>query len=219
MRRFAAIIGIGQNYAAHAKEMGSPLPEWPVVFYKNPAAVIGHGDAIVIPEVCAEKGPQVDYEVELGLVVGQDCTAVAEAEALATISHYCVANDVSARWWQKKGAGGQFCRGKSFDTFCPVGELVPACEVADPQALTLKSWVNGELRQDSCTDDMIFSVARLIAELTRGMTLLANTLILTGTPAGVGAGRRPPQFLQAGDEVRVAISGLGELCNPVVAAV
>ena len=217
MARFAAIIGIGQNYAAHAREMGSPLPEWPVVFFKNPAAVIGDGEPIVIPEVCAEKGPQVDYEVELGVVIGRDCTAVIEADALSVVSYYCAANDVSARWWQKHGAGGQFCRGKSFDSFCPVSQLIPATSVADPQALRLRSWVNGELRQDSCTDDMIFSVATLIAELSKGMTLLANTLILTGTPAGVGAGRKPPFFLQSGDVVEVEVEGVGRLRNPVAA--
>jgi 2-keto-4-pentenoate hydratase/2-oxohepta-3-ene-1,7-dioic acid hydratase in catechol pathway len=213
-----AILAIGRNYAAHAAEMGSAAPERPLVFMKNPAAVIGDGEAIVIPPVCREPGPQVDFEGELAVIIDRDCRDVAPADALTFVRGYACANDVSARWWQKEGSGGQFCRGKSFDTFCPLGPLVPASEVPDPQALALRTRVNGRMMQESSTALMLFTVAELVAELSRGMTLLAGTVILTGTPAGVGAARKPPVFLKHGDVVEVEIEGIGTLSNPVIEA-
>ena len=210
-----AIFACGRNYAEHAKEMAGEAPERPVIFMKNPASVIGPGEAIIIPAICEEHGPQVDFEGELAVIIGRDCRDVDDAEALGRVAAYAAANDVSARWWQKLGSGGQFVRGKSFDTFCPLGEPAPAAQVGDPQALRLVTRLNGEVVQDAPTSAMIFPVARLIAELSRGMTLLAGTVILTGTPAGVGAARTPPRFLDDGDVVEVEIERIGVLRNPV----
>lgn len=211
-----AIWAIGRNYADHAKEMGGPAPVHPMVFLKNPASVIGDGEAIVIPPICREPGPQVDFEGELAVVLGRDCRDVPESDALGFVRGYACANDVSARWWQKEGSGGQFCRGKSFDTFCPLSRPVPAEEVGDPQSLVLRTLLNGEPMQEASTGLMLFPVARLIADLSRGTTLLAGTVILTGTPSGVGAARTPPRFLREGDVVEVEITRIGRLRNPVV---
>lgn len=210
-----AILAVGRNYADHAKEMGGSIDPHPTVFMKNPAAVIGDGDAIVIPPICREHGPQVDYEGELAVVIGDRCRDVPESRALDFVEGYAVANDVSARWWQKKGSGGQFCRGKSFDTFCPIGAVRSADEVGDPSGLLLTTRLNGEVVQSSSTALMIFPVPRIVAELSRGTTLLPGTVILTGTPAGVGAGRTPPRFLQDGDVVEIEIERVGTLRNPV----
>ncbi len=214
------IIGIGRNYAAHASEMGAKAPERPMYFTKNPASLCLSGEAIVIPGLCrdpATGGEQVDYEAELGVILGRDAKDVRTEEALSFVLGYCCANDVSARWWQKQGAGGQFCRGKSFDTFCPVGpQVVAPEEIEDPQALRVRCRLNGETMQDANTREMVFPVAGLIAELSRGTTLLAGTLMLTGTPSGVGMGRTPPVFLRGGDVVEVEIEGVGVLRNPVV---
>ena len=211
-----AILGIGRNYADHASEMGGSRPERPMVFMKSPGCVVGPSDDIVIPAACAEGGPQVDFEGELAVVIGRDCRDVPVQDALAAVGAYAVANDVSARWWQNSGSGGQFCRGKSFDTFCPMSEPVPASAVADPQALRIRTTLNGELMQDSTTAHMIFPVAALVAELSRDMTLLAGTVILTGTPAGVGHARKPPRYLAPGDVVEVSIEGIGRIRNRVV---
>lgn len=210
-----AIFAIGRNYAAHAAEMKGEVSEKPVVFMKNPASVIGNGEAIVIPAICAEPGEQVDYEGELAVIIGRDCCDVSEAEAMEYVAGYAIANDVSARWWQKSGSGGQFVRGKSFDTFCPMSEMTPRDQVADPQSLRITTKLNGEVMQDATTAQMIFPVKTLVAELSRGMTLLAGTVILTGTPAGVGAARTPPRFLRDGDVVEISIEALGTLRNPV----
>lgn len=140
-----------------------------------------------------------------------------ESAALEFVAGYAAANDVSDRWWQRNGSEGQFCRGKSFDTFCPIGDPVPADAVPDPQALRLVTRINGEVMQDSNTSRMIFPVKKLVADLSRGMTLLAGTVILTGTPSGVGAGRVPPRYLRPGDTVEVEIEGVGRVRNPVVA--
>lgn len=137
------------------------------------------------------------------------------ADALTVIGSYAVANDVSARWWQKKGSAGQFNRGKGFDTFCPLSEPVPASAVPDPQALRIVTRVNGEIMQDSSTNLMIFNVATIVHELSRGTTLLAGTVILTGTPAGVGDARKPPIYLKHGDIVEIEIEGVGKLTNKV----
>lgn len=210
-----AILCIGRNYADHAAEMGGEAPARPVVFMKNPASVIGHDEPIIIPGVCEEHGPQVDYEGELAVVIGSDVRDVSADKALDCVAGYACANDVSARWWQREGAGGQFVRGKSFDTFCPLGELRPANDVGDVQDLRLVTRLNGEVVQEASTSLMLHPVASLIAELSRGMTLLAGTVILTGTPAGVGAGRKPPRFLKDGDVVEVEIENVGRLRNPV----
>jgi 2-keto-4-pentenoate hydratase/2-oxohepta-3-ene-1,7-dioic acid hydratase in catechol pathway len=211
-----AILCIGRNYADHAAEMKGDVPQWPVVFMKNPASVIGDGEPIVIAPVCREgQAEQVDYEGELAVVLGRDVRDATADAALACVSGYAVANDVSARWWQKQGSGGQFVRGKSFDTFCPLSAPVPAASVPDPQALIMTTKLNGEVVQSATTADMIFPVATLIAELSRGTTLLAGTVILTGTPAGVGAARTPPRFLRDGDVVEIIVEGVGRLRNPV----
>ncbi|MEY3026304.1 MAG: hypothetical protein RL136_600 [Planctomycetota bacterium] len=215
MRIPPAILAIGRNYADHAAEMGGKTDERPMVFMKNPASVCRNGDEIVIPPICREHGPQVDYEGELAIEIGRNCRDVSEADALTVIAGYRVANDVSARWWQKDGSGGQFCRGKSFDTFCPLSDIVPAGAIEDPQDLDITTVLNGETVQKANTALMVFPVRTLIAELSRGMTLLEGTIILTGTPAGVGAGRTPPLFLRNGDTVEVRISGIGHLVNRV----
>ena len=210
-----AILCIGKNYADHAAEMGGAAPERLVLFMKNPASACGDGDAIVIPAICDENGPQVDYEGELAVIVGRDCRDVPEDRALSFVGGYAAANDVSARWWQREGGGGQFCRGKGFDTFCPIGPVAPAAQVPDPQALRVVTRLNGQVMQDSSTSLMIHSVARIVSELSRGTTLLAGTVILTGTPAGVGFGRSPKAFLKDGDVVEVEITGVGRVRNPV----
>jgi 2-keto-4-pentenoate hydratase/2-oxohepta-3-ene-1,7-dioic acid hydratase in catechol pathway len=218
-----AILCIGKNYADHAAELADPgtlkLPERPVLFFKNPASVIGNGAAIELPPVVHtdDRDPPmgVDYEGELAVILGCDARDVPEAQAREVIASVACANDVSQRWWQWHGSGGQWCRGKSFDTFCPLGEPTPISAIADLQDLLLTTRLNGEVVQQASTSTMIFSVARLISELSQGTTLLAGSVILTGTPAGVGAGRKPPRFLRDGDVVEVEISGLGCLSNPV----
>ncbi len=218
IERPPAIFAIGKNYADHAAEMREEKPvdlSNPVVFMKNPASMIGSGDAIVIPRICREPEEQVDFEGELAVILGRDCKNVPVEQALDYVEAYAIANDVSARWWQKKGSGGQWIRGKSFDTFCPMNEPVSAEEIKDPQNLAIKTTINGEIFQDGHTSLMTRSVAELIAELSYGTTLLAGSVILTGTPAGVGAARTPPRFLQDGDVVEISIEGLGMLRNPV----
>jgi 2-keto-4-pentenoate hydratase/2-oxohepta-3-ene-1,7-dioic acid hydratase in catechol pathway len=213
------IIGIGRNYAEHAKEQGAAVPDAPMIFTKNPASAILSGDDIVIPKVCQDR-EQVDYEGELAVVIGKAVRDVSEAEARdpksGIILGYCVANDVSARWWQKQGSGGQFCRGKSFDTFCPLGPRVtPAAEVNDPSNLGLTTKLNGEVVQSASTGEMMFSPHYLVAELSRGTTLIPGTVILTGTPSGVGMARTPPRYLKANDEVAIEIESLGAITNRV----
>lgn len=213
------ILGIGRNYAEHAREQAAAVPDRPMVFTKNPASLCLSGDDIVVPPVARDPacgGNQTDFEAELGVFLGWAVRDVSEDQAQASVLGYCCANDVSARWWQKQGSGGQFWRGKSFDTFCPIGPaVVPAAAVADPQALGVVCRVNGHTMQDGTTADMIFPVASLIADLSRGMTLEAGTLILTGTPSGVGMARTPPVWLQDGDTVEVEIGGIGTLKNKV----
>jgi len=209
------IFGIGLNYRAHAEETGAALPENPVLFMKPTSALTDPGAPIRIPIAC-DHGPEVDYEAELAVVIGRTARDVPEEQALAYVLGYTCANDVSARRWQKHGGGGQWVRGKSFDSFCPLGpQLVTADEIADPQALRVRCWLNGELMQDGHTGDMIFPVARLIHLLSRDTTLLPGTLILTGTPPGVGFARNPPRYLGPGDWVRVEIEAIGCLDNTV----
>ncbi len=215
------ILAVGRNYADHAREMKGDLPERPMLFTKNPASCILSGEPIVIPKVCQDR-EQVDYEGELAIVIGAACRDVPEDDALAPhgpVLGLAVANDVSARWWQKEGAGGQFVRGKSFDAFCPIGpRVVPLAGIGDPQCLTLRTTLNGEEVQLASTRDMIFPLARLIAECSAATTLLPGTLILTGTPSGVGHAKDPPRYLREGDRVRVEIDQLGAIENRVTLA-
>jgi len=212
------IFGIGLNYRAHARETGAEVPASPVVFMKPTTALNHPGAPIVLPAAC-EHGPEVDYEAELAVVIGRTARDVSEADALDFVLGYTCANDVSARRWQKRGGGGQWVRGKSFDGFCPLGpQLVTTDEIPDPQTLTVRSRLNGRVMQEQPTADMLFPVRRLIAELSRDLTLLPGTLILTGTPEGVGFTREPPVFLQPGDDIVIEIDGIGRLANPVRAA-
>ncbi len=211
-----AILCIGLNYRQHATETGIKIPDYPVLFMKNPAAVADPGDPIVLPRVCMGP-PQVDYEAELAAVIGKAARNVPAARALDYVLGYTAGNDVSARWWQQNAGASQWIRGKSFDTFCPLGpELVTADEIPDPQNLQLRCILNNEVMQDGNTSDMIFSVAQLIAFLSEGTTLLPGTVILTGTPSGVGFVRQPPVYLKPGDVVAIEVERIGTLTNPVV---
>lgn len=208
------IFGIGLNYRRHAAETGRPIPRSPVVFGKSPGSVVGPGAAIEIHRSCMDP-PQVDYEVELAVVIGRRGRDVPRESALEHVLGYTVANDVSARRWQKK-AGGQWTRGKSFDTFCPLGPcLVTPDELGEAADLRLTTRLNGRIVQDSRTSDLIFGVTELVAHLSAGTTLLPGTVILTGTPEGVGFVREPPLYLQPGDVVEMEIEGIGALRNPV----
>jgi len=210
-----AIIGIGPNYRQHSAETGMEEQRYPILFMKNPASVAHPADPIVLPPCCMEP-PEVDYEAELAVVIGRAAKDVAAAEALNYVLGYTAANDVSARRWQGKRSAGQWVRGKSFDTFCPLGpELVTADELVDPQNLRVSCTLNGRLMQDANTSDMIFPVAELIAFLSTGATLLPGSVILTGTPSGVGYTRKPPVYLMPGDTVEVSVAGIGTLSNPV----
>ena len=212
---FRCIYAIGLNYRAHAEETGLEIPKYPMVFMKAPTATQNPGDPIVLPRYL--RSDKVDFEAELGVVIGRPCKNVKPEEALSYVLGYVCANDVSARDWQKEKGGGQFCRGKTFDTFCPVGPcLATADEIPDPSKLTIRSFVNDEKMQESGTDDMIFDVPTLISFLSGSTTLLPGTLILTGTPSGVGEARDPKRYLVPGDEVTVEIEGVGILTNPVV---
>lgn len=215
-----AVWAVGRNYADHAKEMGAAPPPAgavarPMFFMKNPASVVGDGDPIVIPPICREPGPQVDYEGELAVVLGRELRDADRAAAEAAIGGYACANDVSARWWQKEGSGGQFSRGKSFDTFCPLSTPASPAQVGDPQRLLLRTRLNGEIVQEASTAEMLVGVVDLLVELSRGMTLLAGTVLLTGTPAGVGTARTPPRYLRAGDHIEVEIERVGRVGNRV----
>ena len=206
------ILAIGFNYLDHIRENKMKEPERPIVFAKFPSSITDPYGDIVMDEELTKRG---DYEVELAVVIGRKTRRIDERQALESVFGYTVANDVSAREWQK--ADGQFDRSKSFDTFCPVGPwITTADEVRDPQGLALKAWVNGELRQDSSTKVMLFGVAHLIHYLARGMTLEPGDVILTGTPHGVGFVMDPPRYLAPGDVVECEVEGLGRLRNPVV---
>jgi 2-keto-4-pentenoate hydratase/2-oxohepta-3-ene-1,7-dioic acid hydratase in catechol pathway len=212
-----AILGIGLNYRSHAAETGAAIPEHPVLFMKAPGAVQHPEAPIELPTTLASH--QVDYEGELAVVIGRTCRNVPRSEALGVVLGYTCANDVSARDWQKQPrlGGGQWCRGKSFDSFAPLGPcLVTAAAIADPQDLTLRTRLNGVTVQEASTADMIFPVAAIIEFLSASTTLLAGTVILTGTPSGVGMAADPPRWLRPGDTVEVEIDGIGVLRNPVI---
>lgn len=204
---------IGQNYAKHAEESGVPAPVEPVLFSKATSSLSGPFDDVVIP-----KGSlKTDWEVELGVVIGQRCEHVSEAEAPGHIAGYCVINDVSERAFQLESTG-QWIKGKSAPTFGPAGPwLVTADEVADPQDLNLWLVLNGERVQDGHTSDMIFPVAEIVSYMSRYMALLPGDVIATGTPQGVGLGMKPPRFLKPGDEMRPGVEGLGEQRQKAVA--
>jgi 2-keto-4-pentenoate hydratase/2-oxohepta-3-ene-1,7-dioic acid hydratase in catechol pathway len=211
----AALLCIGLNYRKHAAETGTKVPDFPVLFMKNTSALQHPGEPIEIPTHLPST--KVDYEGELAVVIGQTCKNVSRQDALRYVLGYTCANDVSARDWQKDFSGSQWCRGKSFDTFCPLGPcLVTPDEIPNPNALHIRTFVNDEVLQDSNTSDMIFDVPRLIEFLSGSTTLLAGTVILTGTPSGVGMARTPPRWLKPGDVVTVEIEKIGRLSNPVV---
>jgi 2-keto-4-pentenoate hydratase/2-oxohepta-3-ene-1,7-dioic acid hydratase in catechol pathway len=209
-----AILCIGLNYKFHAEESGMAIPQHPVLFMKSPGAVQNPGDPILLPSVL--KSDSVDYECELAVVIGKAARNVKKADALDYVLGYTCANDVSARDWQKNGGGGQWCRGKTFDTFCPLGPvLVTRDEIPNPNALGIKTILNGQAVQDWNTNDMIFDVPTLIEFLSADTTLLPGTVIITGTPQGVGMARKPPLWMKAGDTVTIEIEGIGSLTNPV----
>jgi 2-keto-4-pentenoate hydratase/2-oxohepta-3-ene-1,7-dioic acid hydratase in catechol pathway len=206
------IICVGLNYSDHAEEQGVELPTAPLLFAKWQNTLIGPGDPIVIPAVVTK----CDYEAELGVVIGSRVRDVSAENALEAVAGYAVVNDVSARDLQF--ADGQWTRGKSPDTFCPVGPLVPRDQVPDPQALGIRAILNGETMQDSTTANMVFGVASIIEYITKTITLEPGDLIATGTPAGVGAFRKPAVWMKPGDEITIEIDGVGSLTNPVTAA-
>jgi 2-keto-4-pentenoate hydratase/2-oxohepta-3-ene-1,7-dioic acid hydratase in catechol pathway len=205
------IVCVGLNYRDHAEEQGAELPEAPLLFAKFTTSLIGPGDPIVIPPIVTK----CDYEAELGVVLGATVRQVSRENALEAVAGYVVANDVSARDLQF--GDGQWTRGKSPDTFCPVGPLVPAADVRDPHSLPIRAILNGEVVQDSTTANLVFGVDEVISYASQTATLEAGDLILTGTPAGVGIFRDPPRLLRPGDEITIEIDGVGMLTNPVVA--
>jgi len=209
------IFCIGLNYRRHAEEGGAKIPEYPVVFLKAPCALQNPGDPIVLPAV---EPIEVDYECELAIVIGKRAKDVRREDALSYVLGYTCANDVSGRDWQIKKGGSQWCRGKSFDTFCPLGPcLVTKEELPRPNQLKIRTILNGAVMQDWTTADMIFDVPALVSFLSDGTTLLPGTIILTGTPQGVGFVRKPPVYLKDGDTVTVEVEGIGSLTNPVKA--
>jgi 2-keto-4-pentenoate hydratase/2-oxohepta-3-ene-1,7-dioic acid hydratase in catechol pathway len=210
---------IGMNYKAHVAEMGGDLPERPVVFMK-PTTTVQHPCQPVRVPKCEHDGPETDQEAELAVVIGRAARDVSVDDALDYVLGYTCANDVSARWWQKHGSGGQFIRGKGFDTFCPLGPVLVTPgngedEITDPQSLRVQGLLDGNVLQDGNTSDMIFSVAELIAFLSQDTTLLPGTVILTGTPPGVGWAREPKQLMRPGMEAVIEIEAIGKLVNPV----
>jgi 2-keto-4-pentenoate hydratase/2-oxohepta-3-ene-1,7-dioic acid hydratase in catechol pathway len=205
-RGMGKFICIGLNYSDHAAETGAAIPKEPIIFMKPTSAIVGPNDAVVLPQGSLK----CDWEVELGVVIGQKARYVDKADALKFVAGYCVVNDVSEREYQLE-RGGTWDKGKGCDTFGPVGPwMVTADEVQDPQDLAMWLDVNGQRRQNGTTGTMIFGVAELVAYCSRFMTLWPGDLISTGTPPGVGMGMKPPTFLKAGDEVHLGIAGLGE---------
>jgi 2-keto-4-pentenoate hydratase/2-oxohepta-3-ene-1,7-dioic acid hydratase in catechol pathway len=210
----SAILGIGLNYRRHAEESNAKTPEYPILFVKTPNTLQNPSDPIILPTRL--KSNEVDYECELAVVIGKTCKNVSRKKALDYVLGYTCANDVSARDWQIKRGGGQWCRGKCFDTFCPLGPvLVTADEVPDPNNLSIKTILNGSEVQSWNTNDMIFDVPALIEFLSGSTTLAPGTVIITGTPHGVGMGKNPPVWLKDGDIVSIEIESIGALTNPV----
>jgi 2-keto-4-pentenoate hydratase/2-oxohepta-3-ene-1,7-dioic acid hydratase in catechol pathway len=207
------LVCIGLNYHDHARETNMPIPKEPVVFLKATSSINGPNDEVVLPKA-ATKG---DWEVELGIVIGAKAQYVAEHDALKYVAGYCIVNDVSERNFQLE-RGGQWTKGKSCDTFAPIGPwLVTTDEVPDPQALDLVCEVSGQVMQKGNTRNMIFTCAQIVSYLSHFMTLLPGDVIPTGTPSGVGLGMKPPRFLKPGDTMRLTVTGLGEQRQHVVA--
>jgi 2-keto-4-pentenoate hydratase/2-oxohepta-3-ene-1,7-dioic acid hydratase in catechol pathway len=207
-------VAIGLNFTDHAKETGSPIPEHPVVFFKSTTCIVGPNDNVMVPK----DSTQLDWEVELGVVIGRTARHVAEKDALKHVAGYCVVDDVSERDFQLKKSASQWSKGKGCDTFGPLGPwLVTTDEIKDPQNLDMWLDVNGQRRQRGNTRTMIFGVAAIVADVSRYMTLLPGDVITTGTPPGVGMGMKPQQWLKAGDEITLGIAGLGEQKQKVVA--
>ncbi len=205
---------IGLNYRQHATETNSKIPGYPVLFAKSPGAVQHPADPIYIPRHL--RSDQVDFECELAVVIGKTCKNVHRDMALSYVLGYMCANDVSARDWQIQRGGSQWCRGKTFDTFAPLGPcLVTRDDIPDPHSLRIQTILNGETMQDSNTNDMIFDIPAIIEFLSGSTTLPPGTVILTGTPQGVGMARKPPVWLKAGDKVSIVIDVIGTLANPV----
>ena len=210
----SAILAIGLNYRDHAKETGAPIPEYPVLFMKNIRSVIGPGETIRLPRQL--RSDEVDCEAELAVVLARDCRNATRKNAMNFVAGFTCANDVSARDWQLRRSGRQWCRAKSFDTFCPIGPwVIPAEEFPLPLELDIDSRINGNILQKSNTQQMIFDVPAIIEFLSADTTLPGGSLILTGTPPGVGMAQKPPRSLESGDTVSVAISRIGVLENPV----
>lgn len=209
-----AILCIGLNYRKHAEETKAEIPKYPVLFMKAPNVVQNPGDPILLPRKL--RSDKVDYECELAVIIGKAAKNVSRENALEYVLGYTCANDVSARDWQKDGGGGQWCRGKTFDTFLPLGPvIVTPEEIPNPNELRISTRVNGETLQDWSTNDMIFDIATLIEFLSASTTLLPGTVIITGTPHGVGMARSPQRWLQPGDVAEVEIERIGVLRNPV----
>jgi 2-keto-4-pentenoate hydratase/2-oxohepta-3-ene-1,7-dioic acid hydratase in catechol pathway len=212
IKRPPKIIAIGLNYRAHAEESNMALPEVPLVFTKQSTSANGPYS----PIYWSEEGNAMDYEGELALVISRNCRRVTQDQAKEVILGFCVANDVSVRDWQMRGTPPSFTMGKSWDSHCPIGPSIVVGEGIDPHNLRLQTWVNGALRQDSRTDDLIFDCYALIKFLSTAFTLEAGDVILTGTPSGVGFAQQPPARLVPGDRVRVEIEGLGAIENEVI---
>ena len=211
------ILCIGLNYARHAAEGGKEPPKNPILFTKNCGAVQNPGDSIILPRKL--ESTQVDYECELAVVIGRECKNVSKEDALDYVLGYSCLNDVSARDWQLDPdlGGGQWCRGKTFDTFAPLGPcIVTTDEIPDPNTLGIKTILNGEVMQDWNTDDMIFNVPNLIEFLSGSTRLLPGTVISTGTPHGVGMAHKPSVWLKDGDTITIEIENIGQLTNPVI---
>ena len=214
VRKIEKVVCIGTNYAGHCREMGGEPPQIPVVFNVFPSAIIGPGQEIRLPAI----SQKVDFEAELVVVIGKSGKNIPIESAMDHVFGYCCGNDVTARDWQKEKPGGQWLLGKTFDTFAPLGPFIATKdEIPDPHNLTIQLRLNGDVMQDSCTDQLIFPVDFLISHLSKFVTLSPGDLIFTGTPSGVGAGRKLPVFLKPGDRIEVEIQGLGLLSNTVVA--
>jgi 2-keto-4-pentenoate hydratase/2-oxohepta-3-ene-1,7-dioic acid hydratase in catechol pathway len=211
---------VGRNYHAHAKELrdsvfkgnAQAVDAWPIVFTKVPQTVVAHGSAVRLPG--AAISAQIDYEAELAIVIGTGGRNIAAADAMRHVWGYTIVNDVTARDVQMRHS--QWDLGKSFDTFCPMGPVIVTADELDGRDTRVRCWVNGELRQDARTSDLIFDLPTLIETCSRGITLLPGDIIATGTPAGVGMGLSPPQWLKHGDVVRISIDGIGTLENQFV---
>lgn len=216
------VLCVGKNYVAHAaeftqsgydgsaKSLTEPVPEFPILFTKAPCTMIGARDTVLPPWA---QSTEIDYEAELGVVIGRRGRRIARDEAMAHVWGYTIINDVTARDLQVRHK--QWLLGKSIDTFCPIGPWIVSADELDHANLDIRCWVNGELRQHGNTRDMIFDIPAIVATITASMSLAPGDLIATGTPAGVGVGYKPPKFLRAGDVVRIAISGIGEIENPI----